>query len=76
MIEMTMREQNTIYAFESETRLQNLSLRAFTTIDQEAIFVMFDHLRRKPTSDGGGSSGCAKKDNFEQNLILLFQDDT
>ena len=33
MIEMTMRDQNTIEAFKSNPRLQNLSLGAFPTID-------------------------------------------
>lgn len=46
MIEMSMRDQNTVEAFKSNARLKNLALRTFATVDQEAVFIMLNHLGR------------------------------
>jgi hypothetical protein len=65
-------EQDSREVFESQPRLQDLPLCALTAIDQEAIFIMLDHLRRKPAVSRGRGSGGAEKKNFEQRMILDF----
>ncbi len=59
VIEMTMREQNAIQVFESQTRLQDLPLRAFAAIHQKAILVVLHHLRRKSALGRRGGGRCA-----------------
>lgn len=41
---MTVRDQDAVKAFKAYTALKNLALGAFTAIDQEAEFIVLDHL--------------------------------
>ena len=70
MIEVAVREQHAVEAFESETRLQNLASCALATINEKTIFVLFNDLGGKPASYGWGGGGSTKEDDFEQVLIL------
>jgi hypothetical protein len=63
---MAVRDQNPLQPFESQTRLQNLALRAFPAINQEAILVVHHNLRRQAAMHGGRGSGCAKEGDFKQ----------
>ena len=44
VIEMTVRQQNASQIFKASARLQDLTLCAFTAIDQKPILIMFDDL--------------------------------
>lgn len=70
MIEMAVREQDARQAFEPRAGLQDLSLRTFAAIDEEAIFVMRNDLRGKPAFCRRRGGRCTKKKNFEQCRIL------
>jgi hypothetical protein len=59
VIQVAMSDKHAVQSFEAQTRLQDLALSALSTINQEAEFIMYDHLAGKPTMDGWGGSGCA-----------------
>ncbi|MCB8968464.1 MAG: hypothetical protein H6660_16400, partial [Ardenticatenaceae bacterium] len=42
-----------VEALEAQTALQNLALRAFTAIQQEAVVTMHDDMRRQSPMNGG-----------------------
>ena len=44
VIEMSMREQNSRQVLKARARLQYLTLRTLTAIDQETIFIVFNDL--------------------------------
>src|SRR4030042_5723009 len=72
MIQVPMSDKHAIQTLESQARLQDLALGAFSTIDQKAELVMDNHLARKPTVDGWSRSGGAKEDNFEQGCLKMY----
>jgi hypothetical protein len=52
--------------------LQDLALCALPAIDQEAKFIVDDHLAGKPTVDGRSGSRRAKEDDFEQRSLWFW----
>jgi hypothetical protein len=58
---MGVRDQDSIESFEPDAALQNLPLCAFAAINEKAMLVMQNDLRRQPTMDGGGGSGGSQK---------------
>jgi hypothetical protein len=61
MIQVTVRDQDAIQALEPQAGLHDLSLGAFPTVDQKAVFIMHHHLRRKPAPRRWCRGRCAKK---------------
>jgi len=66
MIQVTVRDQDAVQAFEPQPRLHDLSLCSLTAIDQEAVLVMDNNLGRQPATGGRRRSGCTEKNNFKQ----------
>ena len=52
MVKVAMRKKDAREVLETAARLQNLALRALTTIDQKPIFIMLDNLGRKAALRG------------------------
>ncbi len=53
---MPVRDQNFIETFETDPGLQDLALRPFSAIDEKAIFVVLNDLRRQVSSSQGRRS--------------------
>ena len=70
MIEMTMCKQYACKVLEASARLQDLTLRAFTAIDQKTIFIVFDDLCGKTALCRGCRCRSAKKEYFKQIDLL------
>lgn len=70
MVEVAVRDQNTVDAAEADTGLQDLSLGALTTVDEETMLPEIDDLRRQPPVYGWGRGGGSEKDEFEQGRSL------
>jgi hypothetical protein len=66
VIEMTMRQKNACEIFETDTRLQDLTLCALTAVDQKTVLIMFDDLGGKPALCRRRGSGSTKEEYFEQ----------
>ena len=66
-----MGDKNPIESFEPQTRFQYLPLSALSAIDEEAMLIVFYHLRCKPSVNGWCRSGRSKKNQFEQGIFLL-----
>ena len=63
---MGVGEQDAVKPTEPEPTLQQLALRALTTINQKPAVAMQDDERRQPSVDGRHTGGGAKKDDLEQ----------
>ena len=50
---MAVRDQDVVQALEAQPRFQDLALRAFAAIDQEAVFIMLHQVRGEAAMDGG-----------------------
>jgi len=46
-------DEDAVKALKAQTGLQDLALSTFTAVNQEAVFVMLDDLRRQTTLDRG-----------------------
>ena len=44
VVQVTMGDQHAVQALEAQPRLQDLALGALTAVDQEAEFIVDDHL--------------------------------
>jgi len=40
-------DEDAVQSFEADAGLQDLALRAFAAVDQEAVFFVFNHQRRQ-----------------------------
>jgi hypothetical protein len=65
MVEMTVREQDTIEPPEAGAAAQELTLRAFAAIDEDAVTSGLDQKARMVTLGGGNAGGCAKEGERE-----------
>src|SRR5690606_3677133 len=77
VIQMAVREQDTIQPLETDTAPQDLPLRAFATVHQKAVLARQNGLRCQPAMDRGRGSGGSKKDNFKhrhsfQLLVIMI----
>ena len=62
---MSMGQQHFVQAFEAQAAFQDLSLRPFAAIEQEAVLPVHDNMRGEATMDGWGRGGGAKEDEFK-----------
>ena len=67
---MSVRQQYARKILETAARLQDLTLRALTAIDQKTIFIMFDDLCGKPALCRRRGSRRTKKKYFKQIDLL------
>jgi hypothetical protein len=65
MVQVPVRQQDAGQALETGSGLQDLALRSFSAVNEEAVLVMADNSSRKSTLGGGCGSGSPKEKNFE-----------
>jgi len=65
-----MGDEHPVQALETQAGLQDLTLRAFATVDQEAEFIVDDDLARESTMNGRSGSGGTQEDDFEQASLV------
>ena len=63
---MTMRDQEPVQLAEPHPRFKDLPLGAFTAVQQKAVFVVLDDLRRQSAVNGWRGGGGAEKNYFKQ----------
>jgi len=66
VVEVAVGDENALQAAEPEARSKDLSLGALSAVDQEAMILIGDDLRRKATVDGGRRGRRPEKEQFEQ----------
>src|SRR5512135_505356 len=66
MVQMPMRQQHAGEVPETRARLKDLALRALTTIDQEAVFIVLDDQRREAALGRWRGGRCAEKEDLKQ----------
>ena len=64
VIQVPVCDKNIAQVPEANPGLEDLALGAFAAVDQEAEFIVFNDLCRKPALGRRGRCGSAEKDNF------------
>jgi len=68
VIQVAVREQDTVQALEADAALEQLALRAFAAVYQKAILPGQDDLGRQPAQDRRRGRGSPQKDQLEHVL--------
>jgi hypothetical protein len=66
VVEMAVGDEDFVQPLEPQAGFEDLPLRAFSAVHEEAMFVVNDNLRGEPTVDGRSGGGSAEEDDFKQ----------